>query len=166
VTRGGDLLPGALQESLQAGAGTNAALGVLLDDFVRYHAVLVGLGGAVAAALLVLGGWCWRRSGRVNAGAGGAWTFERRVYVSFGGTGIVSGLLMAVIVAANVSTVLHPGPGSRPWRAHVRTRRPERTATGCSGPYGRGWSPASRTSRRSCVTGWRRASRGRGRRPR
>lgn len=89
----------------------NAAYDRLLDDYVRFHAVLAIVGGMFTLLIFFLGVWAVRRFRTASRVNGRRWTFEGKTYFSFAALGILVGLLLAVVVAANISTVLKPQPG-------------------------------------------------------
>jgi hypothetical protein len=84
---------------------SNPAYERLLQDYTDYHLALVVVGGVFVLALLVFGVVSWARLGRVPKG------FERRTHLAFaiGSTGV--GLLLGLVVAANLSNVLNPQQG-------------------------------------------------------
>jgi len=102
---GGPLEPVVEQarQVVASGASTPAAE-VLRADFVRYHAVMAVLGTAVTLVLIGGAVVLWHRRTR-TARAQRSW---RRVHAA-GGTGLL--LLagaFALVIAANISTALHP----------------------------------------------------------
>jgi hypothetical protein len=84
---------------------TNPAYERLLQDYSDYHLALVVVGGVFMLALLALAVVSWVRFRRAPRG------FERRTHLVFalGSTGV--GLLLALVVAANLSNVLNPTQG-------------------------------------------------------
>lgn len=104
-----------LQETLrylmQSGSPANPALQVLIDDYTRYHLVLVVVGGAFLLGLVVLGIVLWRRFRRAPRRPQHGWTFEKKTYFSFAVVTVLVGMFMALVVAANVSTVINPRHG-------------------------------------------------------
>lgn len=95
---------------LDSGTDTNPALSALLADYTAYHRVLVVVGSlflAGAAALTVV---AWLRFRRART-PGRGWSFERRTWFWFALLGAGTALFLAVVVAANVSTVLDPRQG-------------------------------------------------------
>lgn len=104
-------LVSALGRLLRSDTASNPALTTLLADYVRYHAVLVTVGGFLALFLISVSIFFWqqwRRTGRDQSRSG---AFERKVYASFGVLSLLVGLLMSLIVAANASNVLNPRAG-------------------------------------------------------
>lgn len=106
-----DDLQTTLRDLLRAGAEPNAVLDLLVRDYQRFHLVLVLVGGLFLVLLLGAALALWRGWLRARQGADPSRRFERRVLV--GGAVVVSGvsLLLAVVVAANLSTVLSPRQG-------------------------------------------------------
>ena len=106
-----DDLPRALRQLLRSDSGSNPALDRLLDDYTRYHVVLVVVGTAFLAAFVVLSVLCWRRFIRAPKASRWRWTFEKGTYWAFGVLSAIVGAFLALVVAANVSTVLDPTNG-------------------------------------------------------
>ncbi len=96
---------------MKSGATSNLALIRLLDDYREYHVMLVVVGGFFLLILLVLILVFRRKVKESSRQENRGWTFQRKMYFSFGVLSVVVGLLLAVIVAANVGTVLRPRPG-------------------------------------------------------
>ena len=103
-----DSLQATLNKLIQADSTSNPALNRLIAANTEYHFVLVVVGGLFLLALMLLSGFFWRRFTRTSKGDSGQWTFEKRTYFSFGLFSVVVGLLMALIVVANVNNVLNP----------------------------------------------------------
>ena len=106
-----ETLKEAQRSLLRSGTTGNPALEGLLEDYRRYHAVLATVGGILLLGLITLSVVMWRMLVTAPRPAGRRWTFERRTYLTFGILSGVVGLGMALIVAANVSTVLSPRQG-------------------------------------------------------
>jgi len=106
-----ETLPDTLKALLRSGDDSNPALKVLVSDYTRYHLVLVIVGGLFLVATAVLTVIFWRRFRRAPRTDTRKWTFEKKTYFWFGALGVLVGVLLAVIVAANVSTVLSPRQG-------------------------------------------------------
>jgi hypothetical protein len=104
-TPDGDL-QATLTELLGSGSTTNPALDRLLDDYATYHATLVIVGGCFLVALLLFTAFCWRQYRRSRADGAGTHTFERRTYGRLGLLSVVVSALLAVVVAANLSSAL------------------------------------------------------------
>ena len=83
----------------------NPAYERLLQDYVDYHLALVVVGGFFTLALLAFGVSSWVRFRRAPRGV------ERRTHLVFAVAGSTVGLLLAVVVAANLSNVLNPRQG-------------------------------------------------------
>jgi hypothetical protein len=96
---------------MESGSDTNPALNALLSDYTRFHAVLAALGVLFLAGVVILGVFCWSRSRKATRAGHGNWSFEKKVYFSVWALSIVLGLVLTLIVAANVSTALDPGAG-------------------------------------------------------
>lgn len=104
-------LQGLLRSLLESGSESNPALNALISDYARYHLVLVLVGGMFLVALILLSALLWRRFRRAPRTVARRWTFEKRVYFVFGLLSVLVGLAMTLIVAANVSTAVHPREG-------------------------------------------------------
>lgn len=100
-----------LEHLARPGAGSNAAFDRLLADYVRFHLVLAVLALALLAAAVVSSVASWRQ--RRSAPTGTGRRFERATW-SVALVGCIGfAMLMALLVAANVSTALDPLPGFR-----------------------------------------------------
>jgi hypothetical protein len=106
-----ETLPDTLKALIRSGDDSNPALKVLVDDYARYHLALVIVGGLFLAAIVVLTVIFWRRFRRAPRSGPRKWTFEKKTYFWFGALGVLVSVLLAVIVAANVSTVVSPRQG-------------------------------------------------------
>lgn len=82
---------------------------LLLDDFVRYHVVMTGLGAATTLGLLALAVGLWRRRRGASPDSRAA-RRRARLHVTAAASVVLLALLFAVVTAANLSTVLRPGP--------------------------------------------------------
>jgi hypothetical protein len=106
-----DTLPNTLKDLLRSGTESNPALNVLLADYTRYHVVLVLVGGLFLLILVALSVLFWRRFRRAQRTPARRWAFERKTYFAFGLLSVVVAIFLALVVAANVSTVLSPREG-------------------------------------------------------
>jgi len=100
-----------LDELLLSGSDTNPALNALLRDYTRYHVVFIAVGGLFLLAFVVLAVSSWRRWRRAPRPTNRRWSFERVTYACFGASSVLLALMMAVIVAANISNVVDPRHG-------------------------------------------------------
>lgn len=105
-----DTLQQELQQLLRTDAA-NAALTQLLDDYRRYHLVLVIVGSLFLIAALVLSVYSWRRFAKAPRSSRWRWTFERWTYFGFGVLGLIVAAFLALVVAANISNVVNPRAG-------------------------------------------------------
>jgi hypothetical protein len=103
-----DNLQATLNKLLQSGSTSNPALNSLISANAEYHFALVMVGGLFLLALLSLSLFFWRRFTSTPQADDRKWTFEKKTYFSFGLLSVLVGLLMAVVVAANINNVLHP----------------------------------------------------------
>jgi hypothetical protein len=103
---------GQIQHDLadhQAVPHTPAALGAIIDDFQRYHAVLAAQAAILAVVLIGLSMLMWRRAPTVGRAVPRAKALLRLLATAFA-------LLTAIVLvvgAANVSTALNPDPALR-----------------------------------------------------
>jgi hypothetical protein len=76
----------------------------MIEDYVRYHAVMVVAAAVVAGALITVSVVLWRRFATTAKPA-------RLVFGSFGVVATVAAMTVLVVLAANASTVADPVPG-------------------------------------------------------
>ncbi|MBA2391580.1 MAG: hypothetical protein H0V70_02400 [Ktedonobacteraceae bacterium] len=100
-----------LSKLIQSGSRSNPAMNTLINDYTTYHIVLVVVGGFFVLIFLLLSLFFWTQLKRTPQAAKHKWTFEKKTYFSLGAVSIVVGLLIALIVAVNATTVLNPLPG-------------------------------------------------------
>jgi hypothetical protein len=106
-----DTLQETLRKLVKSGTESNPALNALIGDYTTYHVVLVVVGGLFLLGLIVLATFFWTRFTRAPRTETRRWTFEKKTYFAFGVLSVVVGMFMALVVAANVSTVLNPRQG-------------------------------------------------------
>jgi hypothetical protein len=106
-----DTLKTTLRDVLRSGTDSNPALNVLIDDYTKYHVVLVVVGGLFLLGLALLSIFFWSRFTRAPRHDTRKWTFEKKTYFSFGILSVLVALFMALVVAGNVSNVLNPRNG-------------------------------------------------------
>jgi uncharacterized membrane protein len=106
-----DSLQTTLNNLLQSGTRSNPALNSLLDDYIKYHVILLIVGGFFTVILAILSILFWARCKRSPNLNNSKWTFEQKTYFSFGLLTTIVGLLMALLVGVNAGTVLKPQPG-------------------------------------------------------
>ncbi len=94
-----------LRQQLMPSASPSPALEALLADYSRYHVVIAVLGSVFLLAVLGLTFACGRRAIR------GPWTLERATALAVGGIAALVSAFLALLVAANISTVLSPVDG-------------------------------------------------------
>ena len=103
-----DSLQTTLNTLFQSDTRSNPALNRLLSDYITYHMMLLIIGGFFTLILIVLSILFWTRYKRSPKTNNSQWTFEKKTYFSFSLLTTVVGLLMALIVVVNASTVLNP----------------------------------------------------------
>jgi bacteriorhodopsin len=104
-----------LRALLDSHSRANPAFNRLLRDYTDYHWVEVVLGGTMTLALLTLSVFLWRRVRRRP---------RERIYLWLALPATVVALFMALVLAANISTVANPRPGF----AHVIDTLPATSA--------------------------------------
>lgn len=100
-----------LSKLLQSGSQSNPAMNTLINDYTAYHLVLVVVGGFFVLIFLLLSLFLWTHFQRTLRAAKHQWTFEKKTYFFLGAVSTVAGLLIALIIAVNATTVLNPLPG-------------------------------------------------------
>jgi uncharacterized membrane protein YidH (DUF202 family) len=108
---GSDSLQDTLKGIVRSGTDSNPALNTLLGDYMKYHVVLVVVGGLFLIGLAALCVIFWRRFAKAPKGSTRGWSFERRTYFCFGALSLMVTLFMALVVLANVSNVVNPQHG-------------------------------------------------------
>lgn len=101
-----DNLQDTLNDLLRSGTESNPALNALLADYVRYHVVFIVVAGLFLIGLAALSAFSWLK----YRGAEKA-TAQRRTYLGFGIVSLLVALMLALLIAANVSSVLDPRQG-------------------------------------------------------
>lgn len=101
-----DGLQTTLDELLRSGTESNPALNALLGDYVRYHVVFIVVAGLFFLALVALSAFSWRRFRRA-----GKATAQRRTYLGFGISSLLLALMLALLITANLSSVLDARQG-------------------------------------------------------
>lgn len=106
-----DGLHDKLKELLLSASDSNPALNSLLDDYARYHAAFIAVGGIFLLGFLLLAIVAWRRFRRTPRSANRTWSVERAIYLWFAVLSFTSAAIMALLVAANMSNVADPRHG-------------------------------------------------------
>jgi hypothetical protein len=106
-----DNLQATLNKVIQSGSRSNPVINILINDYTKYHVVLVVAGGLLVVMLVLLGIFFWTQWKRVPKIDTRKWTFEKKTYFAFGALSTVVGLLIAFIVAVNATNVLDPQHG-------------------------------------------------------
>jgi len=100
-----------LRTLIRSGSGSNPAFDSLVDSYARYHLVFVAVGSAFVVMLFAFCVLMWVRFATVPPSGSRRWAFEKKVYFAFGTVAAAVGVLLALIVAANVSTLVSPSQG-------------------------------------------------------
>jgi heme/copper-type cytochrome/quinol oxidase subunit 2 len=106
-----DNLQATLNKMIQSGSRSNPAMNTLINDYTKYHVVLVVAGGFLVVIFVLLSIFFWTQWRRVPKTDKRKWTFEKKTYFSFGALSAVVGLLIALIVAVNATNALDPQHG-------------------------------------------------------
>jgi hypothetical protein len=93
------------------GSGSNAALDAILADYQRYHAVLVVVASILLVAVGALVVLCWRGLRAAGRSTDGRTRRQTWTYAAFITGGILVGLFLALVLVANLSTVISPERG-------------------------------------------------------
>lgn len=101
-----DALRTTLTTLLQSGTQANPALNELLNDYARYHLILVVVGGLFTVAFIVMSVFCWVKYKKAPKIEGRKWTFEKKTFLSFGMLATMTSMLLALIVVANASNAV------------------------------------------------------------
>ena len=102
-------LPDTLAQIRQqlADGQNSPALGPILDDYVKFHAVMAVEGTIVVIVFVVVSVLLWRGFKRTDR----AERRSRRLLAAYGVFIPLLALVLAVIVVANATTAAHPLPG-------------------------------------------------------
>ncbi|WP_377520338.1 hypothetical protein [Priestia megaterium] len=99
-----------LSEMVKSGS-SSPALDLLIQDYTKYHAIFVIIGGLLVLTFIYLSLIFWSQFKRTSKIDTFKWGFEKKVYFYFGILSSFVALLMLLIVVANVTNVLHPMHG-------------------------------------------------------
>ncbi|MBN8638050.1 MAG: hypothetical protein J0M07_22225 [Anaerolineae bacterium] len=106
-----DNLQTTLNNLIHSGVWSNPAMSTLINDYTQYHLVLVAAGGLLVIMFLLLSIFWGVRLKRAPKADTRKWTFEEKVYFSFGALSLMVGALFALIVLANATNVVDPHHG-------------------------------------------------------
>jgi len=123
-TMNGDLRS-TLDELTREGSTANPAFNALLADYARYHLVLAVLGSAFLLAFVVLGGLSWKRFRSSPPSGRRRWTFPKLTHLAAVALSVGVGLVLALVVAANLGNALDPRPGLAGAVPLIDTPRPD-----------------------------------------
>lgn len=101
-----DRLQTTLDDLLRSGTESNPALNALLADYVRYHAAFIVVAGLFLLGFVALTVFAWRGFRTAERA-----TAQRRTYLGFIIVSVLVGLMLALLIAANLSSVLDPRQG-------------------------------------------------------
>lgn len=100
----------AMNERVESGSD-NPALTAVIHEYANYHAVLV----IVGALMVILFSWLsirfWRTFKQTPRMGRSKWSFEKKVYFSFGLLSSILALLMVLIAFANATNTFNPQHG-------------------------------------------------------
>jgi hypothetical protein len=111
TTAASDEWKSALVRAVTDGRSSNPAVRTLVDDFVRFHAVMAAMASLLGLALLFASVGRLRSYRRTRRLAVPGDRFERRVQIGFAGFFATFGALCCVIALANASTAWEPETG-------------------------------------------------------
>jgi hypothetical protein len=104
-------LQAALDRRMQSGSWSDPALTTLLDDYTKYHVVLVVAGSLLATAFMLLSVFFWTRLRNAPKAGKGGWTFEQCTCFSFGSSSAAVCALIVLLSAVNATNALDPKHG-------------------------------------------------------
>lgn len=96
---------------LQSGWQADPAMRTLVHDYTKYHTVLAIVGVVVLIPLIILTVVFWMKFKKIPRASRFKWSFDKKVFFSFGFVLTFFSLFFALVVAANISTALNPIPG-------------------------------------------------------
>jgi hypothetical protein len=97
-----------LSQMIKSGKQTSPAMNTLINDYAKYHAIMVILGGSLVLILVLLSMIFWTKFKRIPKINKLRWEFEKKVYFSFGILSSIVASLMLLIVVANVTNTINP----------------------------------------------------------
>lgn len=97
-----------LSEFAAPDARTNAAFDALLADYRLYHLTFSIVAGVFLAGFVTLTIFSWRRFRRLRRDPQRARRFERFIYIAFTSGAVLVSMLLALLIAANISNVVDP----------------------------------------------------------
>jgi uncharacterized membrane protein YsdA (DUF1294 family) len=106
-----DNLQATLTHMIQSGSWSNPALNTIFNDYIKYHVVAVVTDSFFVVIFLLLSIFFWTHWRKTPRTDKRKWTFEKKTYFSFGIVSGVVGLLIAFVIAANVSVLIDPRTG-------------------------------------------------------
>ncbi len=106
-----DELQTTLRALLKSGSHDNPALNTLINDYARYHVVLVAEGGLLVLLFALLTVVFVKKFRRVPKTDKRTWSFEKLVYLAFGLLSSGVAALLALLVAVNATNAFDPQHG-------------------------------------------------------
>jgi len=97
-----------LSDMVKSGLQSNSTMNTIINDYVKYHVILVILGAILVLVFALLSLMFWTKFKRIPKISKFKWGFEKKVYFYFGTLSIMIALLMTLISVANASNVLNP----------------------------------------------------------
>lgn len=101
-----DSLQTTLEGVLRSGTESSPALNALLADYVRYHVVFIVVGGLFLLGFVILAVVALRGFRAADKA-----TPQRRTYLGFVIVSLLIALMLALLIAANLTSVLDPRQG-------------------------------------------------------
>lgn len=96
-----------LSEMIKSGSQSNLTMNKIINDYAKYHAIMVIVCGCLVLIFAFLSIIFWTKFKRMPKIRKLKWKFEKKVYFSFGILTTMVALLMILLVVANASNALN-----------------------------------------------------------
>jgi len=96
---------------VKSGLQSNPATNTIINDFAKYHFIIVILGACMVLIFALLSKIFWTKFKRIAKTHKLKWGFEKKVYFYFGTLNTLWALLMTLLVYANLTSALNPVQG-------------------------------------------------------
>ena len=100
-----------LSEMVKSGSQSNPVMNKIINDYAKYHAIIVILFGCLVLIFSLLSIIFWIKFKRMPKISKVKWKLEKKIYFSFGILSNLLTLLMILLVVANASNALNPLQG-------------------------------------------------------